>query len=195
MALKRTHWRWLSILAAGFLLYLYSTPLSSESFSNDDYDWYFHRYSTRYLPAYDWRWSKAQGIQESLLNPRAVSHAGAMGIMQIMPGTWREETERLGIIASPYNPRVNILVGTNYMRRMLRIWRAPRTDLERLKLAQASYNAGAGNILRAQTACRDASLWRDISPCLPTITGRHAKETQTYVKRIEYWYAEEVSNF
>jgi membrane-bound lytic murein transglycosylase F len=111
-----------------------------------------------------------------------------MGIMQIMPGTWREETERLGIIASPFNPKVNIRVGVFYMKRMVRFWKAPRPDIERLYLAFASYNAGAGNILKAQTRCKGMPLWSDIAPCLQDVTGRHSKETITYVGRINRWF-------
>lgn len=137
---------------------------------------------------YDWRWFKAQGIQESLLDPNAVSPAGAQGIMQIMPGTWADETERLGIIASPYNPKVSIYVGISYMKRMIRFWKAPRTELERLELAQASYNAGAGNIFRAQQRCGNAPTWKRISPCLVQVTGTHSSETLKYVTKIKEYF-------
>ena len=107
--------------------------------------------------------------------------------MQVMPGTWADETERLGIAASPFNPHVNILVGIYYMKRMVKLWKAPRTDLERLELAQASYNAGAGNILKAQLLCGNKSKWNDIAPCLPRVTGTKSEETLNYVTRIMGW--------
>jgi len=110
--------------------------------------------------------------------------------MQIMPRTWSEETERLGIIASPFNPQVNILVGISYMKRMVRFWRAPRTDLERLELAQASYNAGAGNVLKAQMLCQNPSRWSSISQCMEKVTGKNSEETINYVKRIKRWMSE-----
>jgi membrane-bound lytic murein transglycosylase F len=111
-----------------------------------------------------------------------------MGIMQIMPSTWAEETDRAGISASPYNEYANIYIGIRYMKRMVRFWKAPRKKGERLELAQASYNAGAGNILKAQAACGDKRTWRRIKPCLKKITGDHAEETIDYVKRIKAWY-------
>lgn len=48
----------------------------------------------------------------------AVSRAGAIGLMQLMPGTWAEMRTRLGLGADPYNPRDNILAGTFYLRLM-----------------------------------------------------------------------------
>ena len=147
------NFRALFISAAVSLLLLGCSATSIASSSDDKYDKYFKKFGNIYVEQYDWKWLKAQGLQESLLKPEAVSHAGAQGIMQIMPGTWRDETERLGIIASPFNPRINILVGAAYMQRMVRFWRAPRTEAQRLELAQASYNAGAGNILKAQGRC------------------------------------------
>ena len=180
---KRARLRYLSIVPLVLLLSLFCTPLYSEYSSS--YDHYFERFGKSILPVYHWHWFKAQGIQESLLDPSAVSRAGARGIMQIMPGTWDEETRRLGIIASPHNPKANILVGISYMKRMVRFWRAPRSEGERLELAQASYNAGAGNILKAQVLCQNKSTWKEISPCLQRITGkRNSHETLGYVKRI-----------
>jgi soluble lytic murein transglycosylase-like protein len=187
----RTGLRYLSILVLVSLLLLFSSPPSYASYSkaaSGKYDKYFKRYSIRYVPEYSWKWIKAQALQESLLDRRAVSSAGAMGVMQIMPGTWRDETDRLGIIASPYNAKVNIQVGTSYMRRMVRFWKAPRTRFQRLQLAQASYNAGAGNILRAQNKCPGRS-WYTIKRCLHRVTGhRNAQSTRAYVARISSWY-------
>lgn len=188
MKSRRIHWQWLFILGLVLLPWLFFSPHSFAS----SYDSYFERYGSKYLPVYDWRWLKAQGLTESNLDKDAVSSAGAQGIMQIMPLTWLEETERLGIIASPFNARVNILVGASYMRRMVKFWKAPRTDMQRLELAQASYNAGAGNILKAQTLCKQWSMttgqaWWEIRPCLHKITGHHAEETINYIERIKRW--------
>ena len=47
-----------------------------------------------------------------------VSHAGAMGLMQLMPGTWRETRALLRLGADPHDPRDNILAGTFYLRSM-----------------------------------------------------------------------------
>lgn len=47
-----------------------------------------------------------------------VSSAGAMGLMQLMPGTWADMRSRLGLGADPHAPRDNILAGTLYLRLM-----------------------------------------------------------------------------
>lgn len=104
--------------------------------------------------------------------------------MQVMPGTWADIEEALGIYASPYNAEVNIYFGIYYMRKMVKFWKAPRTEHERLELAQASYNAGAGNILKAQQRCGNKNTWPLISPCLVQVTGRHSFETLGYVQKI-----------
>lgn len=47
-----------------------------------------------------------------------VSRAGAMGLMQLMPGTWRAMRAALGLGDDPFDPRDNILAGTAYLRAM-----------------------------------------------------------------------------
>ncbi|MBN9673719.1 lytic transglycosylase domain-containing protein [Roseibium aggregatum] len=67
------------------------------------------------IPAH---WIRAVLDTESDGNPNAVSAAGAMGLMQLMPGTWEEMRGRYGLSADPYEPRDNILAGTAYLREM-----------------------------------------------------------------------------
>ena len=51
-------------------------------------------------------------------------------------------------------------------------------------LAAASYNAGAGHLIKAQRLCDGRNLYREIIPCLPQVTGRHSAETIDYVQKI-----------
>jgi len=113
---------------------------------------------------------------------------GARGLAQFMPGTWRQISGELGISGDPHSENA-IEAGAYYMAKLRRSWKAERAALERNQLAQASYNAGIGNVLKAQARCMDARLWPDISPCLESVTGpRNAHETITYVTRIgAYW--------
>jgi len=65
---------------------------------------------------------------------RAVSPAGAMGLMQLMPGTWSDLRARLGLGADPFDPADNILAGAAYLRDLLDRYGAPGF--------LAAYNAG-----------------------------------------------------
>ena len=80
------------------------------------------------------RWIDAVIEVESSSNPRAVSSAGAMGLMQIMPGTWTTLRIRYGLGDDPFDPRDNILAGTAYLREMHDRFGAPGF--------LAAYNAG-----------------------------------------------------
>jgi len=66
----------------------------------------------------------------------AVSPAGAMGLMQLMPGTWARQRTRFGLGSDPFDPRDNIMAGTSYLREMYDRYGAPGF--------LAAYNAGPG---------------------------------------------------
>lgn len=152
----------------------------------DQYDSLIERAVKIHLPDTDWRLYKAQLMAESNLNIHAVSPAGAEGIAQFMPATWKEVAEELRFIAgiTPFNPDYAILAGAYYMRKMKNGWTAPRPEIDRYCLALASYNAGLGNLYKAQKAANGANDYATIMSALPSITGRNSTETIEYVKRI-----------
>jgi len=80
------------------------------------------------------------------MKPRARSRAGAIGLMQVMPGTGRE----LGL--RPRRPNSNVLAGAAYLGRLL-----VRFDGD-LSLALAAYNAGPSAVERAGGAPSGAVL-------------------------------------
>lgn len=73
---------------------------------------------------------------ESGGDPRAISRVGAMGLMQLMPATWADLRQELGLGADPFQPADNLLAGATYLRRLY--------DRYGLPGALAAYNAGPG---------------------------------------------------
>jgi membrane-bound lytic murein transglycosylase MltF len=151
------------------------------------FDPHFQRYSKRYFGAdFDWRWWKAQAIAESALDSTAQSWCGARGVMQVMPETWKDMAPKLGL-TNPWEVRQSIQAGIYYDARMWAIWKAPRPLEERVAFTLASYNAGAGNILKAQrleAVNLNANEWTPVAVRLHLVTGKHADETRGYVARI-----------
>lgn len=182
---KITRWRsFLTGSALCLLLAALSAPLQSKPLADTRYDRLFQANARIHLPQYDWRWLKAQSYQESRYNPAAVSPVGAMGLMQIMPGTWGDLERRTGLSGQPTSPSLNIQFGTIYMGQMLFVWRGRgRTKMEKLPLAWGSYNCGAGCTIKAQRRANDARDWEDIAPYMP-------KESRDYVVYIRKHYKE-----
>ena len=82
-----------------------------------------------------WIWAVMR--VESNGNRRAVSSAGAMGLMQIMPATWADLRTRYHLKSDPFDPRDNIMAGAAYLREMHDRYGNAAAML-------AAYNAGPG---------------------------------------------------
>lgn len=106
---------------------------------------------------------------ESGFNTSAVSPKGAIGLMQLMPGTARRygvDTDRHGPLERKLtDPRINIRAGVRYLRDLINMFPGE------LELALAAYNAGEGAVMRAGNR-------------IPNY-----KETQNYVKNVMALYA------
>ena len=114
-----------------------------------------------------------------------------MGLCQFMPATWDEQERNLKIRGSSFDATLNIQFAAYYMSKLRAVWKSPRPLRDRESLAMASYNAGTGNILKAQKKCGNKATWADISPCLKNVTGvKNSHETHTYVSRIWKYYSD-----
>ena len=156
---------------------LADNPVHSSRWT-DKYDRHFKKYSKRYFgPLFDWHWFKAQAIAESALNNDAKSHVGARGLMQIMPATFGEISEKNPHFSKVDLPRWNIAAGIYYDRMLYRKFEKTAAQ-DKLYMTFASYNAGYGRILNAskRTGNKEKN-WDEIKRFLP-------KETRGYVKRI-----------
>lgn len=89
---------------------------------------------------------------ESNFEKTAISRAGAMGLMQLMPATALEESVKMGhdikLEDLIKNPEINIGIGISYFNRIGDSLRDVRDENKRLKLMIASYNAGPNRVKR-----------------------------------------------
>jgi soluble lytic murein transglycosylase-like protein len=104
-------------------------------------------------------WIRRVIARESGGAPYAVSPAGALGLMQLMPDTWRELSARLGLGADPFDVHDNVLAGAAYLREMLDRFGSPGF--------LAAYNAGPARYAAALAG-------RSVLP----------RETRAYVARL-----------
>lgn len=146
------------------------------------YDDIIKKYSRRY--GFDWRLIAAQIFVESRFRNQARSGRGAIGLMQIMPGTARH----LGVEPSLLlKPEHNIALGCRYNRELFDLWQ-DKEGLNRLAFTLASYNAGRSRILRAESRVNSDGRWLSVRPLLP-------RETRNYVGRIFNRYDEYKERF
>ena len=134
------------------------------------------------IPAgYEGQWTMIHAIsrQESQFDRAATSSAGARGLMQLMPGTAREQAGKLGL---SYNAArlttdttYNVQLGSSYFQRIFGIYGS-------YPLAVAAYNAGPGNVNKWLAANGDprtgAVDWVDWVEAIPYM------ETKNYVQRV-----------
>lgn len=173
------------------LLLLFSSNIWAASTIPSTYDIQFRKWTSIYMPGVDYRLLKAQCWQESRFVIMAKSPVGAMGLCQFMPGTWNDVKTALKFPpnTSAYVPELSIQAGAYYMGKMRNMWKAPRPEMDRHSFALASYNGGAGNILKAQKLANNSPLWQPVAEQLPKVTGKDfSRETIGYVDRIWNFY-------
>ncbi len=153
------------------------------------------RLSVRY--GFDWRLIAAMAYQESHLDPRARSPAGAYGLMQLTRRTARSYGVR-----ELYDPAANLAAGIQHLRKLYNFFNKA-TGRNRLFIAMAAYNVGQGHILDARNLARDRDLdpdnWAVLSEMLPLLSEEayykdaiygycRGAEPVRYVERIMVYY-------
>lgn len=131
-------------------------------------------------PATLWSLTQAVTRQESSFDPYTVSPAGAQGMMQLMPGTAREQAQKAGLTYEASrvirDPDYNVMIGSSYFQYLLTYWQGS------IPLAVASYNAGMGNVRKWINANGDPR-----SPQVDVVEWIEAipfSETSNYVQRV-----------
>lgn len=178
------------------LLFLLFMVVGTSIFAGDTsrYDDAFRKYSKRFFGVgFDWRVFKAQGLAESGLKPEARSWVGALGIMQLMPSTFKEVQSSNPDFTDVNDPEWNIAGGIYYDRQLWKSWTESESASDRLGFVFGSYNAGRGTILKAQGQAfksqLDDRLWPSIEIVAPKVPKWRHEETLRYVKKIEGFYS------
>ncbi|WP_174291403.1 lytic transglycosylase domain-containing protein [Sphingomonas bacterium] len=138
-------------------------------------------FPTMPVPAgYEGSWTIIHAIsrQESQFDRAAVSHAGARGLMQLMPGTAREQSGKIGVAYSQASltsdPQFSMMLGSSFFARLFNQYGS-------YPLAIAAYNAGPGNVNRWLAANGDPRQGADVVDWIEAIP---ISETRGYVQRV-----------
>ncbi len=107
----------------------------------------FRKYGSRY--GFDWMLLAAIAYQESQMKNRRRSHAGAVGLMQVMPTTAGDANVDIDNI---WDPEQNVHAGSKYLALLRDVYfpAAEYSPQERIHFILAAYNAGPGKIARCR---------------------------------------------
>lgn len=172
------------------------------------------KYSQKY--GFDWRLMMAVMRIESRFHPKAASHRGAEGLMQIMPVTQSQIADELGFDEDDFQmPHTNIRGGIYYLGKIYRSFEGQGISAEnRLKLTLAAYNAGVGRIADARAMAKymndNPNQWSSVKSALSLLSRKYTslhshvweagqpssgyysqwRQTTGYVESIMAYYAE-----
>jgi membrane-bound lytic murein transglycosylase MltF len=173
--------------------YLKSTKYVKNSLSEEELQKFqqmvdlFKHYAEQY--DFDYLMMAAQAYQESGLDQSTKSHAGAVGVMQVLPTTAADRNVNIAEIEKLEN---NIHAGTKYMRFIINRYYKdePMDEVNKMLFAFASYNAGPAKVnrLRKKTAAMglNPNVWfHNVEVATARVIGR---ETVQYVSNIYKYY-------
>ncbi len=142
----------------------------------------------------DWRLLASIGYQESKYDSQVVSWAGAVGLMQIMPGTARE----YGVDPSTLlNPEQNVIAACRLLSYLERYFKSTTAEEDRTKLMLATFNCGEMHVNDARALARkygaNPHKWEDV--CHFLLLKRLPKYYEDPVCKQGYLRATETANF
>lgn len=149
------------------------------------------KFFKKYAKQYDFNYLMltALAYQESRLNPKAKSHVGAVGVMQILPSTAKDKNVN---IPNVNEVEANIHAGTKYLRFMADRYFADEgiDRLNRGLLSFASYNAGPARVTKLRNEAKkmglDPNVWFENVEIVAA--KRIGRETVQYVSNIYKYY-------
>lgn len=142
--------------------HVYSPMLDRSGGVISHYDHLFRRYAP--LARWDWRLLAAQCYQESTFDPNAKSWAGALGLMQIMPGT----ASQLGLpMEKIHDPESNIAAAAKYLGQLEAKFSDVPSRYDKKNFVLACYNGGYNHIRDAMALAKrdgkDSKSWDVVS--------------------------------
>lgn len=140
---------------------------------------------------FDWRLLSAIAFQESRFQKEVRSNRGAVGLMQIMPGT----AKQLGYTTEVLDdPRVSVEIALKLLHSIENTFRFPASmpEADRMKVILAAYNAGQGFIIRVRKeAASDGAAYNNFNTLSEYITrnGTHG-ETVDFANKVYRKYTQ-----
>lgn len=168
------------------------------------YDSLFRLYADS---VFDWKLLAAIAYVESKFDTAASSNMGALGLMQIMPATYRHTLAKMGETDTmAHNVELDIKVAVRYLNDLSALFDFIN-EKERINYILGSYNGGASHIFDAMRIARKNGVnrynWNSLTPVLTSLSmpevytdsvcmfgAFDATETLQYVRRVQRKYNE-----
>ncbi len=130
----------------------------------------------------DWRLISAIAYAESRFQSEVRSHAGAIGLMQVMPRVARSQGYT---VEQALNPQTNVEIAINVIRAIEGSLRLNGvSEKERVKIILAGYNSGIGNLLNSRRAAYDAGVNHNSWEQLKEFGRVNNPETRGFVDKV-----------
>ncbi len=155
----------------------------------------------------DWKLLAAIAYVESKFDTSSVSRVGASGLMQVMPATYKQMLQRLGVEdTNAVSVKLNVMAAVEYIQVLDETF-SFINPTERINYILGSYNGGYGRVFDAMRIAKKQGVnrykWNNIETIMLTMNQEHiytdsvcrfgkfdGRETTNYVKRVNKKYSE-----